>query len=67
MVIIQSTCKPVVITVIQNNTGMHSKESSQQTFKIPNNNLNVRFERAYQHHNNEILQTRKNNNIGHNL
>ena len=23
--------------VIQNNTGMYTKESSQQTFKIPNN------------------------------
>ena len=35
---------------------MYTKESSQQTFKIPNNNnFDVRFEKAYQNHNNEIL------------
>ena len=38
---------------------MYTKESSQQSFKIPNNNLDVKLERAYQNHNNEILQTRK--------
>ena len=27
---------------------MYTKESSQQTFKIPSNNLDVRFEWAYQ-------------------
>ena len=39
--------------VTQNNTDMCIKESSQQTFIIPNNNLDVRFEQAYQKHNNE--------------
>ena len=34
---------------------MYNKESSQQTFKIPNNNLDVEFERAYQNHDNEIV------------
>ena len=34
---------------------MYTKEHSQQTFKIPNNNSDVRFQRAYQNHNNEIL------------
>ena len=44
--------------VTQNNTGMCTKESSQQTFKIPNNNnFDVRFEKAYQNHNNELLLT----------
>ena len=32
---------------------MNTGESSQQTFRILNNNLDVRFERAYQYHNNE--------------
>ena len=36
-----------IINVTQNNTGMYTKENSQQTFKIPNNNLDVRFERTY--------------------
>ena len=45
--------------VTQNNTGMYNKESPQQTLKIPNNNFDVRFEKAYQNNNNEILQTRK--------
>ena len=35
---------------------MYIKESSQQTFEIPNNNSDVRFEMAYRNHNNEILQ-----------
>ena len=51
----------LITNVTQNNTGIHTKESSQQTFKIPNNNLDVRFEQAYQHHNNETVQTRKQN------
>ena len=40
---------------------MYTKENSQQTFKIPNNNLDVRFEWAHKNHNTEIVQTRKNN------
>ena len=36
---------------------MYTEESSQQTFKIPNNNFDVRFEKVYQNHNNEILPT----------
>ena len=44
-----------ITNVTQNNTGMYTKESSQQTFKIPNNNFDVRFEKAYQNHNNELL------------
>ena len=33
-----------------------TKGSSQQTFKLPNNNsFDVRFEKADQNHNNEIL------------
>ena len=47
-----------ITKVTQNNTGMYSKEASQQTFKIPNNsNFDMRFEKAYLHHNNEILHT----------
>ena len=43
----QYSTKTIYITnVIQNNTGMYTKESSQQTFRIPNNNLDVRFELA---------------------
>ena len=49
----------ITTKVTQNNTGLFTKDSSQQTFKVPNNNLDIRFERAYQNHNNEILQTRK--------
>ena len=47
--------------VTQNNTDMNTNESSQllQTFKIPNSNLDVKFERAYQIHNNEILHVTK--------
>ena len=41
-----------ITKVTQNNTGMYTTESSQQTNKIPNNNLDVRFERAYQNHSN---------------
>ena len=47
-----------ITKVTQNNPGMYTTVSSPQTFKIPNNNLDVRFERAYQNHNNEIVQTR---------
>ena len=32
----------------QNSTGLHIKESSQQTFEILSNNVDVRFLRAYQ-------------------
>ena len=47
-----------ITKVIQNNTGIYTKESSQQTFKIPtNSNFDVRFEKAYRNHNNEILNT----------
>ena len=49
----------VITKVTQNNTGMYTKGSSQKTFEIPNNNLDVKFEKAHQNHNNEILQTRK--------
>ena len=48
-----------ITNVTQNNTGMYTKESSHRNFRIPNNNSDVRFERAYQNHNNEIVQTRK--------
>ena len=62
----QTSCDTIITKVTQNNTGIYTKESSQQTFEIPKNNLNVRFEWAYQNHNNEILQIRK-NKISHNL
>ena len=52
--------------VTQNNTDMYTKESSQRTFKILNNKLDVRFERAYQNYKNE-MQTRMKNKISHNL
>ena len=45
---------------------MYTQGSSQQTFEIPNNNLDVKFEKAYQNNNNEILSTRKKNKISHN-
>ena len=32
-----------ITNVTQNNTGMYTKENSQGTFKIPNNNLDIRF------------------------
>ena len=57
----------IITKVTQNNTAMYTQESSQQTFEIPNNNLDVKFEKAYQNHNNEILRTRKENKISHNL
>ena len=44
--------------VTQNNMDKYTEESSQQTFRIQNNNLDVRVERAYQNHNNEKEQTR---------
>ena len=53
-----------ITKVTQNNTGLYTKESSQQTFEKPNNNLDVKFEKAYQNHNNEILRTRKANQKG---
>ena len=62
-----TTERAFITKVTQNNTGMYIKESSQQTFEIPNNNLDVKFEKAYQNHNNEILRTRKENKINHNL
>ena len=37
-----------ITKVTHNNTGMYTKGSSQQTFEIPNNNLDVKFEKAYQ-------------------
>ena len=36
-----------ITNVIQNNTGLYTKESLQQTFRIPNNNLDVRIEWKY--------------------
>ena len=42
---------------------MYIKEGSQQFFRRPNNNLGVRFEKPYQDHNNEIVQTRKEKKI----
>ena len=37
--------------VTQNNTGNYTQDnSSQKSFKIPNNNLEVIFESAYQNH-----------------
>ena len=56
-----------ITNVTQNNTGMYAKKSSQETFKIPNNNFDVRFEKSYRNYNNEILWTRKENEISHNL
>ena len=53
--------------VTQNNTDMYTKGSSQQTFETPNNNLDEKFEKAYQNRNNEILWTKKENKISHNL
>ena len=39
---------PGTITkVTQNNEGMYTEEISQQTFEIPKNNLDVRFDKAY--------------------
>ena len=49
----------MITNVTENNTGMCIKESSQRTYKIPNNNLYVRFEQAPENHNNEIVQTTK--------
>ena len=46
---------------------MYTKESSQQTFELLNNNLDVDFKKASQNHNNEIVQIRKENKISHNL
>ena len=46
---------------------MYTKGSSQQTLEIPYINLDVKFEKAYQNHNIEILQTRKENKISQNL
>ena len=34
---------------------MYTRESLQKTFEIPNNNLDVKFEKAHHNHNNEIL------------
>ena len=59
--------KKPLTKVTQNNTGMYTKGSSQQIFEIPNNNQDVKFEKAYQNHNNEILWTRKKNKMSHNL
>ena len=56
-----------ITKVTQNNTGMYTQGSSQQTFEIPNDNLDVKFERVNQNHNNEILRTRKENKISHYL
>ena len=44
-----------ITNVTQNNTDMYTKENLQQSFKIPNNNLDGRFEWAKQNHNNEIV------------
>ena len=49
----------IITNITQNNTGMYTKDSSQPTFRIPNNDLDVRFEQAYQNQENGILQTRK--------
>ena len=49
------------IKIIQNNTGMYTEESQQQTFKIPNNNLDARFQKGLTKpwlSNNKILQAR---------
>ena len=54
-----------VTKVTQNNTSMYTKESSQQTFKIPNNNnFGVRFEKAMKYHMYiPVLQTEYNTGI----
>ena len=39
-----------ITKVTQNNTGMYTQGSSQQTFEILNNNLDVKFEKAYLSH-----------------
>ena len=56
-----------ITRVTQNNKGIYTKGSSQQTFGIPNNNLDVKFEKAYQYHNNEIPRNKKENKMSHNL
>ena len=61
-------CPVTEITkVTLNNTGMYTNGSSQQTFKIRNNDLDVGFVKAYHSHYNEIVQTRKWNKISHKL
>ena len=57
----------IITKVNQNNTGMYTKGTSQHTFEIPKNNLDEKVEKSYQNHINEILQTRKENKISHNL
>ena len=49
------------------NVDLYTRASSQHTFGIPENSLNVKFEKAYENHNNEIPRTRKENKISHNL
>ena len=44
---------------------MYTQGSSQQTFEILNNNLDVNFEKACQNRINEIQQTIKENKISH--
>ena len=39
-----------ITKVTHNNTDMYTKGSSHQTFETPNNNLDVKFEKAYQNH-----------------
>ena len=63
----QKSKRREIMNITQNNTDMYTEGSSQQTFKIPNNNLDVRFEIAYHNPNNKILQTNKTPKIIHNL
>ena len=56
-----------ITKVTQTNTGMYTEESSQETFKILNVRFDVRFEKAYQIHNNKTIQTRKKNKISRKL
>ena len=36
----------IITKVTQNNIGMYTRGRSQQTFEIPNNNLDVKFEKT---------------------
>ena len=46
-----------ITNITQNKTGMYTQGNSQQTFEIPNNNLNVKFEKAYQKAQNHHILT----------
>ena len=45
----------LITKVIQNNTDMYIKEHSQQTFKRPNNDVDIAFEEGLFKHNRDFL------------